>query len=472
MAHSMSLENRQPGASTVSLWRGELRAMLALAWPLVLTNLSMALIGATDVLMVGWLGPTQLAAASLGFNLTMIGGIFSMGLVTASAPLLASELGRMRNSVREVRRTFRQSLWTGLIVCLPVWAILWHSEAILLAMGQLPHLASAAQDYVRAYMWSLLPFMWLIAMRNFLSAKEKPLWSLIIGVGGVLANALFNYALIFGHFGLPRLELVGAGIGSVLANLCMAAAMAVVLTRHRDFRRYRLFGRWWRSDWQRLREMWALGLPIGISMGLEGGVFSVAAILMGRIGEAALAAHAVALQIASVSFMVPMGLAQAATVRVGLGHGMRDPAMIRRAGWTGFALGTGFMTIMAGVILLMPMLLIGLFMDARLPANAQVVPLAAQYLLVAALFQVADGAQVVGQGMLRGLQDTRWPMLFAAFGYWVVGIGVGAWLAFEQGWDGVGIWAGLAVGLCIVAVLMIGRWLLRHRLGLVPAPHA
>jgi MATE family multidrug resistance protein len=452
-----------------SLWRDELRVTLALAWPLVLTNLSMAMIGAVDVVMVGWLGPTQLAAASLGFNLCMIGGIFAMGLVTASAPMMASELGRKWNSVRDVRRTFRQSLWTGLLVCLPVWAVLWNSEMLLLAMGQLPNLASLAADYVRAYMWSLLPFMWLIAARNFLSALEKPLWSLIIGVAGVFANALFNYALIFGHFGMPRLELVGAGIGSILANAFMFVSMVAVLSLHRDFRRYRLFGRWWRSDWQRLREMWRLGLPIGISLGLEGGVFSVAAMLMGLISAEALAAHAVALQIASLTFMVPMGLGQAATVRVGIGYGRRDAAMIHRAGWTSFTLGTGFMILMATLILLIPHMLISIFMDPTLAQNQAVIPLAAQFLLVAALFQIFDGAQVVGQGMLRGLHDTRVPMLFAAFGYWAVGIGVGAWLAFERDWGGAGIWTGLATGLGIVAVLMLSRWLMRHRLGLVPA---
>jgi multidrug resistance protein, MATE family len=456
-------------ADRQSLWREELRATLALAWPLVLTNLSMAMIGATDVVMVGWLGPTQLAAASLGFNLCMLGGIFAMGLVTASSPMMASELGRKWNSVRDVRRTFRQSLWTGLLVCIPVWAVLWNAEALLLAMGQLPHLASGAGDYVRAYMWSLLPFMWLIAARNFLSALEKPLWSLIIGVAGVLANALFNYALIFGHFGMPRLELVGAGIGSILANLFMLLCMVAVLILHKDFRRYRLFGRWWRSDWQRLREMWRLGLPIGISMGLEGGVFSVAAMLMGLISAEALAGHAVALQIASLTFMVPMGLGQAATVRVGIGYGRRDAAMIQRAGWTSFVLGTAFMIVMATIILLIPHALISIFMDPGLAQNQAVIPLAAQFLLVAALFQIFDGAQVVGQGMLRGLHDTRVPMLFAAFGYWAIGIGVGWWLAFRQGWGGAGIWTGLATGLGIVAVLMLSRWLMRERLGLVPS---
>ncbi|MFC4291700.1 MATE family efflux transporter [Sphingorhabdus arenilitoris] len=449
-------------------WSHELAATIRLAWPLVCTNVTMALIGATDVLMIGWLGPTQLASASLGFNLAMLLSIFSMGLITAASPMMASEIGRKPNSVRDVRRTFRQSLWTALIICIPIWAILWNSGDLLLLLGQKPQLAALAQDYVRAYMWSILPFLWTLAARNFLSALEKPIWSLIIGIAGVIANAIFNYALIFGEFGAPALGVVGAGIGSILANSFMFLCMILVISRHKDFRRYRLFGRWWRSDWPRFREMWRLGLPIGISFGLEGGVFSVAVMLMGLISVEAVAAHAIALQIASLSFMVPMGLGQAATVRVGIGYGRKDAAMIRRAGWTSFVLGTGFMTVMAALLWIFPQQLISIFLqDAA--ANPNVAMLAVQFLAVAALFQIVDGAQVVGQGMLRGLHDTRMPMVIAGFGYWVVGIGVGAWLAFSAGWQGVGIWTGLATGLGIVAVLILIRWTMRARLGLLPA---
>jgi MATE family multidrug resistance protein len=452
-----------------SPWRDELRATLALAWPLVLTNLAMTMIGATDVVMVGWLGPTELAATSLGFNLCMTCAIFTMGVITATSPMMASERGRKAHSVRDIRRTFRQGLWLALAIMIPVWAFLWQAQAVLLLLGQQPELAENAQTYARAYMWSILPFMWLIVMRNFLSALERPMWSLVIGVAGVFANAVFNYVLIFGKLGLPALGIIGAGIGSILANSFMALGMMAVISLHPKFRRYHLFGRWWRSDWPRLRALWKLGLPIGITMGLEGAVFGVAVMLMGWIDTLSVAAHAIALQIASVTFMVPLGLAQAATVRVGIGYGRKDAAMIGRAGWAGCIMGTGFMALMALMIWTLPGLLVSIFIDADLPKNAEVVALAINFLAIAAIFQIADGAQVVGAGMLRGLHDTRWPMVFAAFGYWVIGIGVGAWLAFEQGWDGVGIWTGLATGLGIVAVLMLSRWMLRHRLGLVPS---
>ena len=449
-------------------WADELRRTVRLAWPLIVTNLTMALIGATDVLMVGWLGAEELAAASLGFNLCMVFVIFAMGVVTASAPMFATEIGRMRHSVRDVRRTFRQTVWAALTLIVPLWLVLWHSETILLGLGQIPALATRAQDYVRVYMFSILPFLLVLIMRNFLSALERPLWSMAIGTIGVAGNIAFNYVLIFGKLGFPALGLIGAGIGSILTNLVMLAAMAVIVSSDRQFRRYHLFGNFWRADWHRYRAVWRLGLPIGITFGLEGSVFSVAVLLMGLIDVLSVAAHAIALQIASISFMVPMGLAQAATIRVGIGHGRRDPALIARAGWTAFALGTGFMTCMAIIIWLFPEALAGLFIDNTDPQADAVMALAVQFLAIAALFQIVDGAQVVGAGMLRGLHDTTLPMIFAAFGYWVVGIGVGASLAFWAEWRGTGIWTGLAAGLAVVSVLMLVRWMMRERLGLVP----
>jgi MATE family multidrug resistance protein len=206
-------------------------------------------------------------------------------------------------------------------------------------------------------------------------------------------------------------------------------------------------------------------------MALEMGVFALAAYFMGWIGAPAVAAHAIALQLAALTFMVPLGLGQAATVRVGLALGRGDQAGMARAGWTAWVIGVGFMGSMAVVIWSFPRELITLFLS-DVPANAEVIALAVSFLRVAAAFQLVDGAQVIGAGMLRGLHDTRWPLLFALVGYWVVGLGVGAWLAFGRDWKGVGIWVGLASGLAAVAVLMLARWMLRHRLGLTRSAHA
>lgn len=449
------------------LWRAEARATLTLAWPLILTNIAQSLIHATDVVLLGWAGASTLAAGTLGVNIYLVFLIFGIGLVTAAAPMIAKELGERAHSVRDVRRTVRQAMWAAFAYSLPVWIVLWNTGAILVAIGQEPALAAGAQSFVRALMWGLLPYLFYLILRSFISALEKPLWSLIVGVIAVIYNGLINYALIFGEFGMPELGLLGAGIGSASANLLMFLGMALVVTQNRRFRRYRLFGRFWRHDWQRFKEIWRLGLPIAVTLGLEVGVFAGAVFLMGYISAEAIAAHAIAIQVAALTFMVPMGLAQAVTVRVGLAFGRRDRDGVARAGWSAFALGVGFMAFTALLIWAMPHRLVGLFLNSADPANAPVISLAASFLVVAAFFQIFDGAQAVGAGMLRGLQDTRVPMIYAALGYWVVGLGTGVGLGFGLGWGGVGIWIGLATGLAAVSVLMITRWMRRERLGLV-----
>ena len=451
---------------SASPWRAEARATAALAGPLILTNLSQAAIQTTDVVLLGWLGPTALAAGSLGANLYIAVLIFGMGLVMAASPMLARELGARRHSVREVRRTVRQAIWAGATLTLPVWLLLWHAESLLVLLGQDPVLAAAAQDYVRPLMWGYLPALSYLVLRSFVAALERPSWALLVGCFGIVFNALVSYWLIFGGLGVPPLGLAGAGLGSTLTQLAMVAAMAMVVLRHRLFRRYRLFGNFWRPDWPRYGQVWRVGAPIAMTLGLEVTVFNAAVFLMGLLGTAALAAHAIAIQIASLTFMVPLGLGQAATVRVGLAFGRRDPGGIGRAGWTAFALGVGFMSAAALVMWMVPEALIGLFLDDR-PANAEVAALAVSFLAIAALFQIVDGAQAVGAGMLRGLQDTTVPMLFAAIGYWLVGVGSAVGLGFGLGWGGIGIWTGLALGLAVVAVLMVARWTRRGPLGLV-----
>jgi MATE family multidrug resistance protein len=362
-------------------------------------------------------------------------------------------------------------MWAAVAISLPVWIILWNTAAILIAFGQDPRLAADAQSFVRALQWGFLPYLLFLVLRSFISALERPLWSLIVGVVAVVYNGLINYALIFGKFGFPALGLAGAGIGSASANLLLFLGMAAVVVLHPRFRRYRLFGRFWRPDWDRFREVWRIGTPIAVTLTLEVGVFASAVFLMGLISRESIAAHAVAIQIAAFTFMVPMGMAQAATVRVGLSFGRRDRAGIAVAGWVAFALGVGFMALTALIILIAPEPLVRIFLDPADPANAQVISLALSFLLVAAFFQVFDGAQVVGAGMLRGLQDTTVPMLYAAFGYWGVGLGTGIALAFGLGWGGVGIWIGLAAGLGVVSALMLARWMRRERLGLVEWAH-
>lgn len=464
----MLLVARQ-SAFTRDVWLGEFRAMLALGWPLVLTNLAQIALTTTDVIVIGRLGASALAAGTLGANLYMGLLMFAIGLVVATSSMMASAIGRKRSVLRDVRRTFRQGLWSAVIVSVPCWMLLWHSESILLLFGQEPQLAAAAQSFVRALQWGLLPALGYIALRSFVSALERPVWALLVTGMAILFNIAANWALVFGHLGLPALGLRGSGIATALSNTFMFVGLALVVMFGRRFRRYRLFGRWWRPDWPRLVALWRLGLPIGITIAFEVMVFNAAVFLMGQFGTAAIAAHSIAIQIASATFMVPLGLGQAATVRVGLARGAGDRDGVTRAGWSAFGLGVVFMAGMSVLMIAAPRLLVSAFIDVDDPANAVVVDTAIGFLACAAVFQIADGAQVVGAGMLRGLQDTRVPMIYAGLGYWVIGLSLSAVLAFRTDLGGLGIWIGLAVGLVVVACLMLRRWTRRDRLEQVPA---
>lgn len=444
--------------------------MLALAWPMVLTNLAQTAMTATDVMMIGRLGPDSLAAGALGSNLYFAPLIFGLGLMYATSPMMAAELGRMRHSVRDVRRTVRQGLWLAVIVVIPIWILLWNAEAILLAMGQEPKLAEQAGIYVRHLQWAVLPFYGYIVLRSFISALERPGWALVIMAVAVVVNAVGNWLLVFGKWGFPQMGIAGSGLATSIASALMFFGMVAVVSLEKKFRRYHLFGRFWRADWPRFKALLKLGAPISGILAFEVTIFNAAAFLMGLINSASLAAHAIAIQICSVTFMIPMGLGQAVTVRVGLAYGAKDHEGITRAGWTAYALGVAFMALMALVMVFWPRVLIGAFIDIDDQANAEVISLAVTFLVFAALFQVADGAQAVASGMLRGLQDTTVPMILAAIGYWGIGLPFGVLLAFRFGFEGRGIWIGLFSGLAAVALLLLWRWLRREKLGLMDKP--
>lgn len=444
--------------------------MLSLAWPLIIANVTQQFIQATDVLLMGRLGAVQLAAATLALNLTFTFNVFLLGLMTAASPMMAMALGKRSNAVREVRRTFRAGLWLLFFAMPPYWLLLWHAGFLMRLFGEPAALAEQGQTFLRAYMWCAAPWLLFQLLRNFLSALERPRVILWLSLCGIALNAMLSWSLMFGHLGLPRLGLIGGGIGSSLTWLIISLVLVGITIRNRRFRRFHLFGRLWRFDAERTRAMAVLGWPIGVTLALEMGVFALAAYFMGWIGAPAVAAHAVALQVAALTFMVPLGLSQSATVRVGLALGRSDDIAMTRAGWTAFVVGVSFMGIMALFIWSIPRALVTLFLNDR-ASNALTIALAVSFLRVAAAFQLVDGAQVIGAGMLRGLHDTRWPLLFALVGYWVVGLGIGAWLAFARDWKGVGIWIGLASGLAAVAGAMIVRWIMRHRLGLTLKAH-
>ena len=459
-----------PGAADISLssvngWGAELRATFALAWPLVIAQLAQTALTTTDVIMMGWLGPQALAAGTLATTFLMPFLLFGIGIVGAVAPLIAQARGA--RDIKAVRRIARQGFWVAILLAALLIPVILQIRPVFTLLGQDPVATGRAEEYIQIAVWMLFPGLAIIVLRSLLSAFEATRIILAITVGGVVINAIGNYLLMFGTFGIPRLELRGAALSTVLTNLAMFGLMLAYVLRHRRFRRFHVLIRFWKPDWPRFREVFRIGMPIGLTVLAEVGLFTAAALLMGRIGIDEIAAHAIALQCASIAFMVPLGLGIAATVRVGHAYGRTDPEGIRKAGWTAFALGVGFMAMASIIFLTIGPVIVTWFLDPRLPENANALALAAAFLVVAGVFQLVDGAQVVAAHALRGLSDTKIPMLLAILGYWGVGLPVSYVLGFVVDWRGVGIWMGLAAGLAFVAVVLVTRFALRERLGLL-----
>lgn len=436
----------------------ELKASIQLGSPLILTNLAQVALLTTNLIFIGRLGKTELAAGSLSASLYHAFMIFSLGLVSATIPMLATTIGKKRSNVREVQQIIRHGFLTAALICIPFWLALWHADTLWTALGQNPDTIEKAIQYVRMVQWSLFPCLGYIVIRSFFAALEKPIWTLIIAIGGIFANAFFAWLFIFGNWGMPTLGIAGAGLATTLTNILMFVGMLVLVFKHPLFHRYQIFMHFWQWNLTRLLNMWKLGIPIAITFTLETLVFYAAVLMMGRIGDTSLAAHAIAMQISSVTYMIPLGFGQVATIRVGLAMGRAHPKDAVQAGWVAYTLGVGFMAIAAAVMWWQPEWLIHFFIDVSAPENRAVIITAVQFLFFAALFQLADGAQAVAAGMLRGLYDTRTPMLLALIGYWVLGVPIGAFLAFGVGLEGTGIWIGFVTGLSVVAILLTLRW--------------
>ncbi len=447
--------------------RFELRATLALALPLAAANLLQMLVYAIDVIFVARLGETPLAASSLSISLFGLMMWCFSGLTAACAPLIAAELGQRAHAVREVRRSVRMALWLAVACGLAGMAVCLGGEAILLATGQDPKISALAGDFLFVLMFAMIPMILSNVLRTFVSALGRPVFATVITALAIGVNALGNYTLVFGNFGAPALGLEGSALSSVITAVITLAAYVVAIRRDRRLRRYRILGRWWRPEWSRLRQIMTIGTPIMLTILAEAGLFSGAAFLMGRIGAAELAGHTVALQVAALAFQIPFGIGQAATIRVGYHFGAGDRDGVRRAGAVAIWVTVGFMAIPAALMLFAPRFVLSMYVDPAAPMNAAMVGYAVQYMVIAAAFQLFDGLQAVAAGALRGLQDTRVPMVIALSGYWLLGIVTSLWLGFRTPLEGVGVWIGLAVGLIAVAGGMLWRWHWRERLGLL-----
>ncbi|WP_284126369.1 MATE family efflux transporter [Parerythrobacter aestuarii] len=460
----------QPKADTAQSWRAEIAATFRLSWPLALANLLQMLIYAIDVIFIARLGEAPLAASALAVSLFGL-VLWSLSSLTgAVAPLISAELGERAPALRPIRRATRMALWLSVIVGLIGMGICLLLGPIARITGQDAEIIALSTEYNLLLIWSLVPMILASVLRNFVSALGRPIFATAITAGGIGVNALGNYAFIFGNFGAPALGLQGAAVATIITTLVTLAAYVIAIRLDRGLHRYHIFGRWWAPDWRRFWEIVRIGTPIALTVTAEAGIFGAAAFLMGNIGASQLAAHTVALQVAALAFQVPFGIGQAATIRVGYFYGARDSEGMRRAGWTAIIMGTGFMATTALAMVLAPKTLLSIYVDPDAAKNAVLVGFAAQYLTVAAAFQLSDGLQAVAAGALRGLQDTRIPMWIAIFSYWIPGLGVALWLGFGTPLEGFGVWIGLATGLTVAAALLIWRWGRRESLGLTRRP--
>lgn len=446
-----------------SSWGREVRACAALSLPLVATNAIEMAMNLTNAAFVGRIAPEALAAVSLALALYNLALTFGIGLTAAISPLISTEVGRTGERGPAVRRVVQGGLWNAALIVGPMWLILWWAEPILRAAGQDAALSRAAASYLHVMQWGLLPVLVYLVLRSMLAALERPRWAVMTGLLGILVNAGLNAALIDGAFGLPGLGTTGSALATLLSNLAMASVLGAAVLLDPRLRALRLLSGLGRLPVAACAALWRLGLPIGIGVMLENGAFGSTTALVGAHDPASLPAHAIALQVVSFTFMVPLGIAQAVAVRVGRAAGAGDRGAVGRAGWTGLMLGTAAMTLTALVLLALPGPIIGLFLDPAAPGAPAIVRSATLLLALAGAFQLADGAQVVLAGMLRGLQDTRAPMIIAAIGYWCFGVPVAALLVPR--YAAPGVWVGLLAGLFAVAAMLLWRWRSRLRFG-------
>jgi multidrug resistance protein, MATE family len=440
----------------LTIWRVETVETVKLAWPMALTQLGQIAMMTTDLALIGRLGSDAIAAVGLAHLILFIGFVLGMGPVSAVAPLAAQAFGA-RNP-RMVRRSLRVGLWAAVMLGIPVNAVQLWGEDILIAGGQSPEAAALAARYLTSLAWSMIPAWCFIALRNFMGAINHPEPALWVTLAAVPLNGLLAYALIYGAFGLPSLDLLGAGLATTFVNVAMCIVAVWICYACRPFKKYRVLGRFWRPDWALMRQLIVIGVPISGALMLEWGLFSSSALLVGWIGAAALAAHQIALQVATVLFMVPFGISLAATVRVGHAVGRRDPVASRRAGFSAIGLGGACMAVITLMTVAFRDQIPLLFLSGDDAASVDTARLAAMLLAIGATFFVTDALQGVAGGALRGLNDTRVPMLFAAVSFWLIGFTCSYGLAFPMGLDAIGIWIGFSLSVATYATLLIWRF--------------
>lgn len=436
----------------------ELSEVAKLAWPMVLTQLGQVAMTTTDLALIGRIGPEALAAAALGATIFLIGFTLGVGLLAPIAPLAAQAFGA--KDLAAVRCTLRMGLWAALLLSLPIMAFALHGEQILLAFGQASDVARLAQRYLFGLAWGVVPALWFQGFRNFMAAVHRPQPALWITLAAIPVNALMAYILIYGKLGLPPLGLFGAGLASTFVNFTMFLAVLWFATIRHPFRDYQVLAHFWHFDWPFMQRLIVTGIPISLILLLEYGLFSAAGLLAGLVSISALTAHQIAFQVDLMLYVVPLGISTAAAVRVGHALGRGDAPGVKRAGLIAILLGILAAAILTSGVVAMRFQITGLFLDQTTDGGGATAELAANLLLIGASFFISDAAQHVAAGGLRGLKDTRVPLLFAGIANWAIGFTLSYVLGLKIGLGAIGIWIGLSVGTTVYAGFLILRFLL------------
>jgi len=426
--------------------------MLALATPVVMAELGWVTMGIVDTIMVGDLGASAIGAVGLSSMLFVSVAVFAMGLLLGLDPLVAQNFGARR--LDECHRWLVDGIWLGIVTTLPMLGVIFGMNATMHLWGLPAEVLALSQPYLAILTWSLPPLLLYVAFRRYLQAMNLVRPVMFALVAANIVNAVANWVLINGHFGVPAMGVRGSAYATLAARIFMAAWLLIVIVRHEAHVTPRLRDTPLAIDLARLRRLFWLGFPAAGQTVLEVGVFSAATALVGRVSAEALAAHQIALNMASLTFMIPLGVASAAAVRVGQAIGRDDPRGAASAGWTAIVIGVGFMGSAAIVFFTMPRALIRLF-----TSESMVLELGVSLLFVAAVFQLFDGVQGVITGALRGLGNTRTAMLWNLVGHWAVGLPLGYLLCFRWGLGVVGLWWGLSLGLVICGVALLFVWI-------------
>ncbi|MBL4870604.1 MAG: MATE family efflux transporter [Robiginitomaculum sp.] len=439
-------------------WGGELKALLILGVPMAATQLAQFSIFTIDILMIGRLGPADLAAAALGTVVYFLLWMLGFGPVMAVSPLISQALGADKDNYADVRHSVRMALWAIVMMAPFMLGLVLLAEPLALLAGQDPVQSAKAGGYVLALAAGWPFALGTMVLRNFLAAIGKTKIPLILVLLTVVINAGLNALLIFGLYGFPQLGLVGAGIASSMSYIIGFVFFIIYINMDKVSAPFKIFQNVFRPHWHRLREVAKLGWPISITTVFEGMLFNACILLMGRIGIMEVAAYQIALNLAALAFMLPWGISMAGAIRVGLAVGAQDQKAVQRAGLlTMFVSVIGIMCF-AIPITLAPDFISSLYLDAQDPDNVQVIALVASFIPIAAAFMFFDAVQVAGNQILRGMKDVRWPMVGGGISYWVIGFPMAAYLAFQTPLGAKGVWYGLLLSLLTASVLLSYRF--------------